>query len=60
MDSGHHQKAAQFRETNGTVGLEKILDKAVGVLYRAQIPQLVTDGYAGQESGCLRYRTMWI
>jgi hypothetical protein len=55
MDSGHHQKAAQFRESNGTAGLEKTLDKAVGGLFRADIPHLVTGGYAAQEYGCLRY-----
>ena len=55
MDSGHHQKAAQFRESNGTAGLEKTLDKAVGALSRAEISHLVTGGYAAQEYGCLRY-----
>src|SRR5580704_19069846 len=55
MDSGHHQKAAQFRESNGTAGLEKTLDKAVGGLFRAEIPHMVTGGYAAQEYGCLRY-----
>jgi hypothetical protein len=55
MNSGHHQKAAQFRESNGTAGLEQTLDKAVGGLFRAEIPHLVTGGYAAQEYGCLRY-----
>ena len=56
MDSGHHQKAAQrFRESNGIAGLEKTLDKAAGGLFRAEIPHLVTGGYAAQEYGCLRY-----
>jgi hypothetical protein len=55
MDSGHHQKASQFRESNGTARLEQTLNKAVGVLYHAQIPHSVTGGYALQEYGCLRY-----
>jgi len=55
MDSGHHQKAAQFRESNGTAGLEQTLGKAVEALDRAEIPHLVTGGYAAQEYGCLRY-----
>jgi hypothetical protein len=55
MDSGHHQRAAQFREANGTAGLEQTLDKAVRALSRAKIPHLVTGGYAAQEYGCLRY-----
>jgi hypothetical protein len=55
MDSRHHQKAAQFRKSNGTAGLEKTLDKAVGALSRAEISHLVTGGYAAQEYGCLRY-----
>jgi hypothetical protein len=55
MDSGYHQKAAQFRESNGTAGLEQTLDKAVGALSRADISHLVTGGYAAQEYGCLRY-----
>jgi hypothetical protein len=55
MDTGHHQKAKQFRESNGTAGLEQTLKKAVEVLYRAQIPHSVTGGYAAQEYGCLRY-----
>jgi hypothetical protein len=54
MDS-RHQKAEQFREANGTAGLQKTLDKAVGALSRAEIPHLVTGGYAAQEYGCLRY-----
>ena len=55
MDSRFHQKAAQFRESNGTAGLEQTLDKAVGGLFRAEIPHLVTGGYAAQGYGCLRY-----
>lgn len=55
MDSGHHQAAQQFRESNGTAGLKQTLDKTVGVLYRAQIPHLVTGAYAAQKHGCLRY-----
>jgi hypothetical protein len=55
MDSGHYQKAKQFREENGTDGLEQTLDKAVRVLHHAQIPHLVTGGYAAQQYGCLRY-----
>jgi hypothetical protein len=55
MDSGYHQKAAQFRESNGTAGLEKTLAKAVRALSRAGISHLVTGGYAAQEYGCLRY-----
>ena len=55
MDSGHHQKAVQFRESNGTTGLEQTLGKAVEALSRAEIPHLVTGGYAAQEYGCLRY-----
>lgn len=55
MNSRHHQAAQQFREANGTAGLEHTLDKAVGALSRAAIPHLVTGGYAAQEYGCLRY-----
>jgi hypothetical protein len=55
MNSGHHQKAAQFRESNGTAGLEKTLDIAVGALSRAEISHLVTGGYAAPEYVCLRY-----
>ena len=55
MDFGHHQAAQRFRELNGTAGLEQTLDKAVGALYSAGIPHLVTGGYAVQEYGCLRY-----
>src|SRR3984957_15648477 len=55
MNSGHHEAAQRFREANGTAGLEKTLDKAVGALYRAEIPHLVTGEYAAQEYGCLRY-----
>jgi hypothetical protein len=55
MNSGHHEAAQRFRESNGTAGLEQSLKKAVGVLYRAQIPHSVTGGYALQEYGCLRY-----
>jgi hypothetical protein len=55
MESGHHHQAAQFRESNGTAGLEQTLDKAVQALYRAEIPHMVTGGYAMQEYGCLRY-----
>src|ERR1700722_12595557 len=51
----HHQKAVQFRELNGTAGLEQTLHKAAEVLSRAAIPHLVTGGYAAQEYGCLRY-----
>ena len=54
MDSVHHQKADQFRKVNGTAGLEQTLDKAVGALSHAEIPHLVTGGYAAQEYGCLR------
>ena len=54
MDSRHHQ-AAQFHEANGTAGLEQTLDKAVRALSRAEIPHLVTGGYAAPEYGCLRY-----
>src|ERR1700730_10767577 len=53
MDS--HQAAQRFRGLNGTAGLEQTLDKAVGALSRAEIPHLVTGGYAAQEYGCLRY-----
>jgi hypothetical protein len=44
MDFGRHQEAQRFRELNGTAGLEQTLDKAVGALYRAEIPHLVTGG----------------
>jgi|ERR1700731_341546 hypothetical protein len=55
MESGHHQKAKQFRESNGTAGITQTLDKAVGVLYDAEIPHSVTGGYALQEYECLRF-----
>jgi hypothetical protein len=55
MDSEHHQAAKQFRELNGTASLEETLEKAVRALYGAEIPHLVTGGYAAQEYGCLRY-----
>jgi hypothetical protein len=55
MNSGHHQAAQQFRELNGTARLKETLGKAVEALYRAEIPHLVTGGYAAQEYGCLRY-----
>jgi hypothetical protein len=55
MDSGHHEAAQRFRDSNGTAGLEQTLNKAVGALSRAEIPHLVTGGYAAQEYGCLRY-----
>src|ERR1700722_6317737 len=55
MDSGHHQAAHRYRELNGTAGLEQTLDKAVGALSRAEIPHMVTGGYAVQEYGCLRF-----
>ena len=55
MNSRHHQAAQQFREANGTAGLEQTLDRAVGALSRAQVPHLVTGGYAAQEYGCLRF-----
>ena len=55
MNSGHHEAAQRFREANGTAGLEKTLDKAVGALSRAKVPHLATGGYAAQEYGCLRY-----
>src|ERR1700722_3503274 len=54
MDS-RHQKAEQFREANGTAGLQKTLYKAVGALSRAEISHLVAGGYAAQEYGCLRF-----
>jgi hypothetical protein len=52
---GHHQGAQQFRESNGTAKLKETLGKAMEALYRAEIPHLVTGGYAAQEYGCLRY-----
>jgi hypothetical protein len=55
MNSRHHQAAQQFREANGTSGLEQTLNKAVGALSRAEISHLVTGGHAAQEYGCLRY-----
>jgi hypothetical protein len=55
MDPGFHQAAQRFRESNGTAGLEQTVGRAVGALYRAEIPHLVTGGYAAQEYGCLRY-----
>jgi hypothetical protein len=55
MDSEHHQAAQQFRELNETAGLEQTLNNAVAALSRAEIPHLVTGGYAAQEYGCLRY-----
>jgi hypothetical protein len=54
MDS-KHQDAQQFRELDGTAKLEQTLDKAVRALFRAEIPHLVTRGYALQEYGCLRH-----
>jgi hypothetical protein len=55
MDSGHHHAAQRFRDSNGTAGLEQTLGKAVKALDRAEIPHLVTGGYATHEYGCLRY-----
>ena len=55
MDSEHHQAAKQFRELSGTARLEETLEKAVRALCCAEIPHLVTGGYAAQEYGCLRY-----
>ena len=55
MNSEHHQAAQRFREVNGTAGLEQTLDRAVQALYRAEIPHIVTGGYASQEYGCLWY-----
>jgi hypothetical protein len=54
MESGnHHAEAHRFRELNGTAKLEQTLDKALRALYGANIPHLVTGGYAVQEYGCL-------
>ena len=55
MDFGHHQEAQRFRELNGTAKLGQTLEKAVQALCVAEIPHLVTGGYAAQEYGCLRY-----
>ena len=55
MEFGKHQEAQRFRELNGTAGLERTLEKAVGALSRAKVAHLVTGGYAAQEYGCLRY-----
>ena len=55
MDSGRHQEAQRFRELNGTAKLEQMLETAVRALSVAEIPHLVTGGYAAQEYGCLRY-----
>jgi hypothetical protein len=55
MDSGHHEAAQRFRESNGTAKLKETLGKAVEALYLAEVPHLVTGGYAAQEYGCLRY-----
>ena len=55
MNSKHHEEAHRFRELNGTAKLEQTLDKAVSALYIAEIPHLVTGGYAVQEYGCLRH-----
>ncbi len=55
MDCGHHQEAQRFRESNGTAKLRQTLQKAVRALSLAEIPHLVTGGYAAQEYGCLRY-----
>jgi hypothetical protein len=54
MDS-KHQEAQRFRELDGTSKLEQTLDKAVRALFHAEIPHLVTGGYALQEYGCLRH-----
>jgi hypothetical protein len=53
MNSKHHEE--RFRELNGTAKLDQTLDKALRALYRAEIPHLVTGGYALQEYGCLRH-----
>jgi hypothetical protein len=55
MNSGRRQAAQRFRELNGTAKLKETLGKAVEALYRAEIPRLVTGGYAAREYGCLRY-----
>ena len=55
MDSRHHQAARRFRESNGTAKLEETLKEAVQALFVAEIPHVVTGGYALQEYGCLRY-----
>ena len=55
MNSKHHEEAQRFRELDGTAKLGQTLDKAVRALFRAEIPHLVTGGYALQEYGCLRY-----
>jgi hypothetical protein len=50
-----HQEAQRFRELDGTAKLEQTLDKSVQALFRAEVPHLVTGGYALQEYGCLRH-----
>lgn len=50
-----HQEAQRFRELDGNAKLEHTLNKAVRALYGADIPHLVTGGYALQEYGCLRH-----
>jgi hypothetical protein len=51
----HYRQAQQFRAWDGTAKLEQTLNKAVRALYDAEIPHLVTGGYAAQEYGCLRH-----
>jgi hypothetical protein len=55
MESGHHHETQRFRELSRTAILEQTLHKAVGALYLAEIPVLVTGGYAAKEYGCRRY-----
>jgi hypothetical protein len=55
MESRRHQEAQRFRELDGTSKLEQTLDKAVRALFYAEIPHLVTGGYALQEHGYLRH-----
>jgi hypothetical protein len=55
MNSKHHEQAQRFRELDGTAKLEQTLDRAVCALYGAEIPHLVTGGYALQEYGCRRH-----
>jgi hypothetical protein len=50
-----HQEAQRFRELDGTAKLEETLDKALRALYEANIPHVVTGGYALQEYGCLHH-----